>query len=145
VTAAAILARLGELGVVAEVRGDGLVVRPASLVPADLLAEARAHKAELLARLRQPATPVAEAPAPPPGATGELGGSLFLCSEYCGGRWWRISAGKPGWSGRWYCGACQPQPGDRWCDAEVLPTGSHAGLGARKGGALRRSDDIPEG
>jgi hypothetical protein len=51
VTAAGLLSRLGELGVVACADGGLLRLRPASAVPADLLAELRARKAEVLAVL----------------------------------------------------------------------------------------------
>jgi hypothetical protein len=52
VTATAdLLERLDQLGVVADVQGTGLRLRPASKVPADLLADLRAHKTEVLARL----------------------------------------------------------------------------------------------
>jgi hypothetical protein len=50
-TAASGLARLRELGVNVEVCGDRLTLRPASAVPADLLADLRAHKAEVLVLL----------------------------------------------------------------------------------------------
>jgi hypothetical protein len=50
-TGAGILARLRDLGVTAEARGDGLALRPASLVPDDLRREVKANKPELLALL----------------------------------------------------------------------------------------------
>ena len=49
--AAAILVRLRDLGITAEVRGAGLALRPASVIPSELLAELKAHKMELLALL----------------------------------------------------------------------------------------------
>ena len=54
-TAAAVLARLRDLGVTAEARGDRLALRPASAVPSDLLADLRQHKADLLTLLAVPA------------------------------------------------------------------------------------------
>ncbi len=63
-TAATALARLRDLGVAAEARGDGLVLRPASAVPPDLLAELRQHKRELLALLGEPANDAEPAPGP---------------------------------------------------------------------------------
>lgn len=56
-SAAAALARLHGLGVTAEARGAGLVLRPASVVPADLLAELKARKAEVVALLTETALP----------------------------------------------------------------------------------------
>jgi hypothetical protein len=50
-SAAAMLARLFDLGVTPRADGDVLRLRPASAVPADLLAELRVHKKELLALL----------------------------------------------------------------------------------------------
>ena len=50
-TAAAALARLHDLAVTAEARGDRLALRPASAIHPDLLAEVRARKAEVLALL----------------------------------------------------------------------------------------------
>ncbi len=67
-TAAAVLARLHDLGVTAEARGDRLALRPASAVPSDLLADLRQHKADLLALLAVPAND----PAP---VFGELAGA----------------------------------------------------------------------
>ena len=63
-TAAALLTQLSGLGV--SVWADGAVLRfkPASLVPPAVLADMRAHKAELLALLAAPI--VAAAVAPPP-------------------------------------------------------------------------------
>ena len=50
-TAAAVLARLHDLGVTARAEGDALKLRPASAVPAELLAEVRLFKTKLLAML----------------------------------------------------------------------------------------------
>jgi hypothetical protein len=50
-SAATMLGRLYDLGVTPRVDGDVLRLRPASAVPADLLAELRAHKVEVLALL----------------------------------------------------------------------------------------------
>jgi hypothetical protein len=50
-TAAIALARLRDLGVSVVARGEGLALQPASIVPADLLAELRTHKADVLALL----------------------------------------------------------------------------------------------
>ena len=49
--AATVLARLRDLGIIAEVRGGGLALRPASAIPGELLAELKEHKTELLALL----------------------------------------------------------------------------------------------
>ena len=65
-TASALLARLGTLGVAAEVDGSALRLRPASRVPAGMLAELRAKKADLLALLTEPANDPAPALRPPP-------------------------------------------------------------------------------
>ena len=60
--ATSILRRLAALGVGARVEGTELVLRPASRVPGDLAAEARAAKAQLVGILC-PSPPVEEAPA----------------------------------------------------------------------------------
>ena len=51
--AAAVLERLEGLGVSVTLRGDTLVVRPGSSVPEDLVPEVRAHKPEIVERLRR--------------------------------------------------------------------------------------------
>jgi len=62
VTAVAALARLRDLGVTAEARGDKLTLRPASAIPPDLLADLRARKAEVLALLNAIDTGTADSP-----------------------------------------------------------------------------------
>ena len=54
-TAAALLALLGTLGVSAEANCGALRLRPASAIPADLLDDLRQHKAALLGLLAAPA------------------------------------------------------------------------------------------
>ena len=54
-TPAAVLTALAEAGITATAEGDALVLRPASAVPPDLLAEARRLKPALLALLRSEA------------------------------------------------------------------------------------------
>jgi hypothetical protein len=69
VTSAAILARLRDVGVTAMARGDRLVLRPASGIPPDLLAEVGVHKGEVLTLLIAPtndARPVPPAAPSPP-------------------------------------------------------------------------------
>ena len=61
-TAAALLAQLSGLGVTAWADGATLRFKPASLVPPDVLADLRAHKAGLLALL---AAPIVAEVAPP--------------------------------------------------------------------------------
>ena len=50
-TATEILDRLNELGVEVEVIGDQVQVTPVSVIPRELLAEAKAHKQELIEEL----------------------------------------------------------------------------------------------
>jgi hypothetical protein len=50
-SAAALIARLGTLGVSVESDGGNLRLRPASAIPAHILADLRAHKGEVLAIL----------------------------------------------------------------------------------------------
>ena len=50
-TAVEILERLNNLGVSIQIVGDKVRVAPVSVVPAELLAEAKAHKQELIAEL----------------------------------------------------------------------------------------------
>ena len=57
VTAAALLTQLSGLGVTAWADGGTLRFKPASLIPPDVLADMRAHKAELLALLAAPIVP----------------------------------------------------------------------------------------
>ena len=57
-TPAAVLTALAEAGIGATADGDALVLRPASAVPPDLLAECRRLKPELLALLRSDAANV---------------------------------------------------------------------------------------
>jgi hypothetical protein len=85
-TAAAVLARLRALGVAAEARGDRLALRPASVIPPDLLAAAWTHKAELVALL------AARAKKPP---TGDLGEPLVPCAACGSGCYWRLSGPIP--------------------------------------------------
>ena len=49
-----VLDRLHDLGVTVQVNGPKVRLEPASKVPADLLNEVRAHKAEIIQELRQP-------------------------------------------------------------------------------------------
>jgi hypothetical protein len=70
VTAAVLLSRLGDLGVAVRADDGLLRLRPASMVPPDLLAEVRAHKAEVLALLAMHDAPVVVADTLPP-ATAE--------------------------------------------------------------------------
>jgi hypothetical protein len=53
-TASDILDRLNELGVSVRIVGDKVRVTPVSKVPGELLAEAKAHKAEIVQELRPP-------------------------------------------------------------------------------------------
>jgi len=52
-TAVEILDRLDELGVSVRLVGNKIRVAPVSVVPGDLLAEAKAHKQELISELTQ--------------------------------------------------------------------------------------------
>ena len=65
-TAAALLAQLSGLGVSAWADGAVLRFKPASLVPPAVLADLRAHKAELLALLAAPIVAAVASPPPPP-------------------------------------------------------------------------------
>ena len=65
-TAAALLTQLSGLGVSAWADGAALRFKPASLVPPDVLADLRAHKAELLALLTAPDIQPAPEPETPP-------------------------------------------------------------------------------
>ena len=56
-----LLDQLGAYGISVMVDRDELVLRPASKVPADLLAQVKEHKPEILARLR----PLGDGQAPP--------------------------------------------------------------------------------
>lgn len=49
-----ILDRIRNLGVEVELIGDMVQVTPVAKVPSDLLAEAKAHKAEIVCELQQP-------------------------------------------------------------------------------------------
>ena len=60
--AAALLDRLAVLGVSVRSDGGALRLAPVSLIPADLLAEVRAHKAALIALLTAPVVAAAVAP-----------------------------------------------------------------------------------
>ena len=73
-TAAVVLARLHALGVAGVARGDSLALRPASAVPAELLAEVRACKGEVLALLA--ANDTAPMPPMPPMPSG--GGDMVF-------------------------------------------------------------------
>jgi hypothetical protein len=65
-TAPVLLKELAARGVVAHADGDELVLRPARSLDAEMLAEVRAHKADLMALLTAPQAPVAPEPVPPP-------------------------------------------------------------------------------
>ena len=62
--AAALLDQLERLGVAARADGDVLRLRPVSLLPADILADLRTHKAEVLALLTAPANDRPPSPVP---------------------------------------------------------------------------------
>ena len=51
-TATEILERFKDLGVSVQLSGDNIQVTPVSLVPGDLLAEAKAHKSEIVQELQ---------------------------------------------------------------------------------------------
>ena len=53
-TSTEILGRLHDLGITVQANGPKVRLEPASKVPADLLDEVRAHKAEIIQELRQP-------------------------------------------------------------------------------------------
>ena len=53
-TSTEVLDRLHDLGIEVRLNGPKVVLRPGSKVPADLLDEVRAHKAEIIQELRQP-------------------------------------------------------------------------------------------
>ena len=53
-TSTEILDRLHDLGITVQANGPKVRLEPASKVPADLLNEVRAHKAEIIQELRQP-------------------------------------------------------------------------------------------
>ena len=114
-TAAAVLTRLHDLGVVVVARGESLALRPASAVPPALLAEVRLHKAEVLALLAANDMPLsddqcdaaairAEMPLPPPG-TPERGRmdrenrdvvvGLFAASMRRPPSWWNLKPHDP--------------------------------------------------
>lgn len=78
-TAGTILDRLRALGVTARADGETLRLRPASAVPPDLLAEAKARKVELLALIRS------TQPALPPGAAEWLGARTLPLRGCCVG------------------------------------------------------------
>lgn len=61
-TAVALLAQLSGLGVAAWADGATLRFKPASLVPPDVLADLRAHKAEVMALLTAPIVPAMPSP-----------------------------------------------------------------------------------
>jgi hypothetical protein len=133
-TGAAALARLHDLGVTAEARDDRLVLRPASAVPPELLAELRGLKAEVLALLKINRATLADASAraDPPQWTladhmrhaqqlrGLRGAAMqrppawsdpaarpspgCWCSSCRGRRWWREAHLAQGWR----CATCHP-------------------------------------
>jgi hypothetical protein len=118
VTSLAVLDAAWAAGVVIEAVGDDLALEAPRAPPAELLAAIRAEKSAILAYLR--GIGGGEAQTAGRGLTGELGEPLYPCPECGEGRWWRISAGEAGWTGRWHCGVCQPQPISQWCDAALL-------------------------
>ena len=126
-TAAALLARLDALGVSAVADGIALRLHPASAIPADLLTDLRACKADLLALLTNPAE--SREPLPeharidirqaamvrgllsvalqrPPSWAGPaaLPSAGCFCSCCKGQRWWCEREPPEGWR----CWACHP-------------------------------------
>ena len=102
-TAASLLARLGALGVSAKADGGSLRLRPASAIPADMLADLRTHKGDLLALL----TRLANDP-------------LAACPDCQCGVWWRLSIVSGG-PGPWSCMRCVAAPSDAWIDGCAVP------------------------
>ena len=108
--AATLLSRLADLGVTARADGGVLRLRPASIVPADLLADLRDHKPERLALLTAndaapppPLPPPSKPPPKPP--TGPPARPIRQPSGPPSNSWWAprwpvgmLSRGTP-WSG----------------------------------------------
>lgn len=92
--AARIVAECSELGVRIEVRADGLLVKPASVLPPELKARIRAAKPELLALLTAQA-PKAESDAD--GDTDSHGRPLYGCWN-CGCRDYALDLAGHGWA-----------------------------------------------
>jgi hypothetical protein len=92
--AARLLTRLSDAGVSAEARNGRLILKPASAVPADLVADIREAKLDLL-RLLKPAAPAA----------------VEIRAEPCRGCaqsvWWQRTLGA-----EWTCYECSPPPDD---------------------------------
>ena len=107
--AASLLTRLTGLGVSAEVDNNTLRLRPASVIPAGLLAEVRENKDGLLALLTASAAiDLGELPA----------GRCPICGT---GRWWRISTVEPGGPGPWRCQRCERPNPAVWQDGHAAP------------------------
>jgi hypothetical protein len=81
--AVALLDRLVRLGVAAHADGSTLHLRPASSIPANLLAELTAQKANVLALLTEPANDRPPGSASPP-LPSPLPSPLPGCSLMCG-------------------------------------------------------------
>lgn len=104
-SATEILDQLKRAGVVAQVRSDGtLNLRPRP--PADLLAQARACRDEIIALL------TARMPEPDAPST--------LCPDCNHNLWWRISATSQS-AGPWLCGKCTAIDRTVWTDATAIP------------------------
>jgi hypothetical protein len=120
VTAAALLTRLAGLGVSAEADHGAPRLRPASLIPADLLAKVRENKAGLLALLAAPANDLETLP-PAPLAITDLGELPAGPCPNCGpGVWWRMSV-LSGGPGPWHCKRCVPPCPADWIDGSAVP------------------------
>jgi hypothetical protein len=108
VTAAALLARLNDLGVSATAEGGALRLRPASAISPDLMDDLRTHKAGLVALLTEPTTDQAQVPDTIARTTiREL--ERFLCAALQRPVSWADAAARP--SRGCFCSCCK---GQRW-------------------------------
>ncbi len=119
-TGAALLAQAYAAGAVLTVADGCVVVDGASRLAPGLLADLRAHKADLLALLT--ATAVNEPSSSPVAATAVLSHDAPSVPCWnCGGEvWWRVSV-LSGGPGPWQCERCQPPDPDLWRDACACP------------------------
>jgi hypothetical protein len=121
VTGAALLAQAYAAGAVLTVADGCVVVDGASRLAPGLLADLRAHKADLLALLTAITVNERSSPAVAPAPVLSRDAPSAPCRDCGGGLWWRLSvlSGRPG---PWSCERCIPPDPAGWRDACSIPT-----------------------
>jgi len=115
-----VLARLRDAGAEVVIRGGRPILRAPAPLPTELLAEAKAHRDELLALVTGKAEASSGTPAP---SMLDAAGNPQVPCPACGcGQWWRLSAfPERRLAGAWHCRRCAPPPINMFIDGATIP------------------------